>query len=124
MNAQNSVKNALKNSASKSQSIPFSPQAITLTAVLGFLALISIVGVFADFSAGKLFAYILGLLFAAITIYDTQCLVGGGCIVWSWIRTVLYCILPIVAIIAFFMSFGKEKKEKQEKDEVVDENKV
>lgn len=121
MNAQNSVKNTLKNSASKSQSIPFSPRAITLTAVLGLLALVSIVGAFSDFSAGKLFSYILALLFAAITIYDTQCLVGGGCIVWSWIRTVLYCILPIVAIIAFFMSFGKEKKEK---NEVVDENKV
>lgn len=43
---------------------------------------------------------IITLIYVALLIYDTNCLTAGQCNVWSWIRTVLYLILPIIIIIA------------------------
>lgn len=64
--------------------------------------------------------YGLYLLIAFVTAYDTDCLVSGGCIVWSWIRTVFYALTAIIVLILTFIglvgSFAS-KDETNKKDE-------
>jgi hypothetical protein len=43
---------------------------------------------------------------AVILAYDTNCLTEGGCGVWSWIRTVVYCLQPIIIIYALATGTG------------------
>lgn len=76
-----------------------SPQAITISifyfivfAVLAFLAFKHMQVIDAIKALTPFF--ITTLLF----IYDTDCLVKGGCYVYSWIRTVLYLISIIIII--------------------------
>ncbi len=38
------------------------------------------------------------LITTLLLIYDTDCLVAGGCHVYSWIRTILYLISIIIVI--------------------------
>lgn len=38
------------------------------------------------------------LITTLLLIYDTDCLVTGGCYVYSWIRTILYVISIIIVI--------------------------
>ena len=43
-----------------------------------------------------------------LLVYDTDCLVTGGCYVYSWIRTILYLISIIIVIIVMSLtSFTK-----------------
>lgn len=48
-------------------------------------------------------AYIISLIIMALLItlivYDTNCLTAGQCNTWSWIRTALYIILPIISLV-------------------------
>jgi hypothetical protein len=44
------------------------------------------------------------LITTILLIYDTDCLVAGGCFVYSWIRTVLYLIVIIIAIFIVSLS--------------------
>lgn len=44
------------------------------------------------------------LIMTVLLIYDTDCLVAGGCFVYSWIRTVLYLIVIITAIFVVSLS--------------------
>jgi cell division septation protein DedD len=76
-----------------------SPQAITISIfyfimflIVSFLAFKSLP--FVD--ALKVLAPF--LLTTLLLIYDTDCLVTGGCYVYSWIRTVLYLISIIIVI--------------------------
>ena len=41
----------------------------------------------------------------ALLIYDTDCLTSGNCNIWSWIRTVLYAILPVLGIVLTIMGY-------------------
>jgi uncharacterized membrane protein len=45
--------------------------------------------------------------------YDTECLVGGNCHIWSWIRTILYSIMPTIIIIILLLSMTSNNKNKQ-----------
>ena len=54
-------------------------------------------------------------IFIAVVVYDTNCLVVGDCNVWSWIRTILYLLLPIVVIIVLFVFMAKQKKNNKER---------
>ena len=42
---------------------------------------------------------LVSLPFSALVLYDTECLVRGNCDVWSWVRTTLYALAPIIWII-------------------------
>ena len=46
------------------------------------------------------------LIMTVLLIYDTDCLVTGGCFVYSWVRTVLYLIVIIIAISAVSFSIS------------------
>ena len=39
------------------------------------------------------------LLTIGIMTFDTDCLTSGSCEIWSWIRTILYIIVPVIAIL-------------------------
>lgn len=45
------------------------------------------------------------LLTTLLLIYDTDCLVTGGCFVYSWIRTILYLISIIIVINIISLTF-------------------
>ena len=65
-------------------------------------------------------AYIISLIIMALLItlivYDTNCLTAGQCNTWSWIRTALYVILPIISLVlstvALFMSLKSTNPDK------------
>jgi hypothetical protein len=52
------------------------------------------------------------LIMIVLLIYDTDCLVTGGCNVYSWIRTVLYLIVVVIMlnIISLTMSLSTMAK--------------
>jgi hypothetical protein len=54
------------------------------------------------------------LITIPLLTYDTHCLTDGPCGVWSWIRTVLYCITPVVVILTSLFSGSKSSEESQE----------
>jgi ABC-type dipeptide/oligopeptide/nickel transport system permease component len=59
---------------------------------------------------------IIMVLLITLIVYDTNCLTAGQCNTWSWVRTALYIILPIISLvlstIALFMSFKSTNTEK------------
>jgi hypothetical protein len=66
------------------------------------------------FSAGLAIGLVFSLLFIAITTYDTECLVKGQCIAWSWIRTILYILFPtIIIIMTIFALSTKDSSSEQ-----------
>jgi hypothetical protein len=56
------------------------------------------------------------IMFYVLILYDTNCLTKGECFVWSWIRTILYAILPIIYIyyMIWFMTEVKRNEVKSE----------
>lgn len=46
------------------------------------------------------------LITIPLLTYDTHCLTDGPCGVWSWIRTVLYCITPLIVILTTLFGGG------------------
>lgn len=42
-------------------------------------------------------------------VYDTDCLTRGGCGVWSWIRTILNIIFPVIFLIIIISTLSKRK---------------
>lgn len=74
-------------------------QSIAVGVVYAILTVLILVRTFWPPIMGASFVVLfLWLMFAAVTIYDTDCLVLGGCGTWSWIRTVLYMLAPIISI--------------------------
>lgn len=65
-----------------------------------------------------IFSQIIGLfiwlIFVVLLIYDTDCLTTGNCNVWSWIRTILYLILPVLGIVFTILGFRQLAKETQQ----------
>lgn len=107
----NSKQPQMKNTIMKPMSMieKFSPQAVLLTVVL---LILSVIMGYLTFSsdgavAPKIVVYIFWLISCAVFIYDTYCLVNGDCHTWSWIRTILYIIGPIIFMIIFFVSMAK-----------------
>jgi hypothetical protein len=44
------------------------------------------------------------LSLAALIVYDTHCLTSGNCSTWSSIRTMIYSIIPVLAIITMLIA--------------------
>jgi len=81
-----------------------SVQSIILTVVYGLCIIIgSIMLIPLAFQAKMMDVFItasiMTLIYVGLLIYDTNCLTKGQCNVWSWIRTILYLILPIIVIL-------------------------
>ncbi len=95
-----------------------SPQALTLAIIY---IIVLFIGIFFTFWY-KLFTpmYVLTtfvtIMFYVLILYDTNCLTKGECFVWSWIRTILYAILPIIYIyyMIWFMTEVKRNEVKSE----------
>lgn len=87
-----------------------SPQAILLTVVLGILTIFMAVVTFMNFTIEGLVTLIFWIILFAVSIYDTQCLVQGNCFAWSWVRTVLWAIIPIIMIAVIISALARNKK--------------
>lgn len=63
------------------------------------------------FGGVTIISLILSMGFVALIVYDTECLIAGGCTIWSWIRTVLYIIFPVLFLIllAYALASGSFK---------------
>ena len=84
--------------------------AIILAIVYGLCLTIGIVMsvVKHQFNVLTAISFLFSAAFIALLIYDTQCLTAGSCNTWSWIRTILYVIFPVIALLtAFFSLFTK-----------------
>lgn len=76
-------------------------QSLVLAVIFLVVALVTLITalVKGTFSASYVISLIVGVFLAALTLYDTDCLVKGNCDVWSWIRTGFYGIVPLIIII-------------------------
>lgn len=92
-----------------------SPQSITLLVVYILLMVIALIlNIKAkQFTAGSIVGLIFTSLFLVLTVYDTNCLTSGSCGIWSWVRTVIYLIIPVLALIFMALSLFKKKDEKK-----------
>ena len=59
------------------------------------------------------------LALAALIVYDTHCLTSGNCNSWSSIRTVLYSIMPVLAIVTMLLAMFPSSQQETEKVVVV-----
>lgn len=59
------------------------------------------------------------LALAALIVYDTHCLTSGKCNTWSSIRTVIYSIIPVLAIITMLMAVFPSSQQENEQVVVV-----
>jgi uncharacterized membrane protein YozB (DUF420 family) len=78
-----------------------SPQAILVFSVLFILTTLStIIMIKGNVETHRIVISTLAwLAFALLVAFDTNCLTYGQCDIYSWIRTTLYIIIPIIAII-------------------------
>ncbi len=60
------------------------------------------------FNASFLVGFIFSIGFVALMTYDTACLTHGTCDVWSWIRSVLWIIFPVIFLIFYLFSLGQK----------------
>lgn len=63
-----------------------------------------------SFSSMTAVGMLLASIVICIMVYDTHCLTSGNCGVWSWIRTGIYVIIPIIALIFWIGNIGDKKK--------------
>lgn len=103
-----------------------SPQAIVIFSVFLILAILStIIMIKGKVDAYRIVISVLAWLASALLMaFDTNCLSAGQCDVWSWIRTSLYIILPVILIILMaiaLLSEDKEKRQEQAKQELTPE---
>lgn len=87
-----------------------SPQAMTVIVIMSITALLSSAVMF---KYGVGFMYILSSLltwavFILLLTFDTNCLTKGPCEVWSWIRTTLYIIMPVITILLLINTLASE----------------
>lgn len=78
-----------------------STQAWVVAVVMGLCTLLSTIIMINGKTPATLTTVLtfISLFTVAIITYDTHCLTAGYCDVWSWVRTILYCILPVIMII-------------------------
>ncbi len=89
---------------------------------IAFLAsqIMNLIGsiIIGEFILTTIFSLLVSVLFIALTMYDTQCLITGGCTVWSWIRTYLYLLIALFMIIGvIYLIIIKKKYEKLQKQQ-------
>ena len=92
--------------------------ATILACIYAIITILSLGLVIRDkrFTAGYVISSIIWILFAVLIVYDTACLTTGQCTAWSWIRTVLYAILPVIVIIMYMFALASpETKEEEQK---------
>ena len=78
-----------------------SPQAITISIFYFIMFLIVAFLAFKHMHALDALKVLTPFLITTLLlIYDTECLVTGGCYVYSWIRTILYLISIIIVIVS------------------------
>ena len=89
-----------------------SPQAIVILVVYALSIITTLVTGIAKygFNAWTVIGLLFSILFMALSVYDTHCLTSGNCTVWSWIRTGIYVLMPIILLILWMFSFGKDKE--------------
>jgi len=65
-----------------------------------------------------LLALVIYIAMLSLIVYDTNCLSTGDCHIWTWVRLVLYSILPILSIIMIFVSLFSDKLSNEIKNHV------
>ena len=76
-----------------------------------------------EFGGVAIFFTMLWIALAVLIVYDTACLTEGQCTVWSWVRTCIYAVLPILLIVAFMSSLTNAKEaQKDDKKKVKTED--
>lgn len=98
--------------------VPLSSQSIMIAIVYGLCAIIAAGGLVSSGNIGVgIICFIIISLYTALIVYDTNCLTKGSCNIWSWVRTIMYTILPIIMLVvslfAFIMSKSAKKDEHQ-----------
>lgn len=93
-------------------------QATVLAVILGLLAIGGLVTsiVQKQFGLDTILGLLITVPILALMVYDTHCLTRGQCEVWSWIRTILYAILPTIAIIFTIVALVKKSKKTEEEN--------
>jgi len=82
-----------------------SPQAIILAVIHIAVLVIAIIYAVKTHVASNLpVPVIVFVVLTALLVYDTNCLTQGTCGVWSWVRTILYCIGPVTLILLVLIS--------------------
>lgn len=94
--------------------LKMSPQSWVVAVVYGILLVVSMILLITKnaFNAFTTISFLFSIIQAAILVYDTNCLTTGACGVWSWIRTALYCVVPVIIYIMFI--FGKQEEEQKQ----------
>lgn len=89
-----------------------SPQALVIAIVYALVILLSIIGMIQQKQLGvsAFFGLLLGIAFAWLIVYDTDCLTQGQCTVWSWIRTMLYVLFPVLMLILVAIGFVSARR--------------
>ena len=89
-------------------------QALILAVILGTLLIVSNIILVAHkaFGPDAMLSALIGAAVIALMVYDTDCLTRGQCHGWSWIRTALYSIVPVIAIIHSLWNLKKDKEQK------------
>jgi hypothetical protein len=88
---------------------------VLIVYVLGIIATLVTSIVKHGFTAWTAIGMLFSILFMALTVYDTHCLTAGNCTVWSWIRTGLYILIPVISLIVWMFSFGNKDGDKDSK---------
>ena len=61
--------------------------------------------------------------FIVLLAFDTNCLTEGGCSIWSWIRTILNLIVPVLFVVMVIIALVNIKKMQNENSAVDEEHK-
>ena len=101
-----------------------SSQALAITIVYSIMFLLSIGMLFYSnegFSMSYGVSYFISIVIVVLMVYDTHCLSVGRCDNWSWVRTTIYCIIPVLVIImlAYAITTGQIGKKNADDDTVV-----
>ena len=99
-------------------------QALVLAIVLGTLLVVTNIALILQkaFNPGTIISSLIGAAVIALMVYDTDCLTKGSCKGWSWVRTILYSIVPVIAIL--YGVRGMAMKEKAEKETMIAQQNV
>lgn len=92
-----------------------SNQALTVSVVYSLVFIIYIILIVSQgeqFSLAYGVYFFLSLVVIVLTVYDTHCLSYGRCDTWSWIRTTIYCFLPVLVLVMllYLVVTGQYKK--------------
>jgi len=99
-----------------------SKQAWTILAVYAICTIVFVISILSTKMFGwgwlaAIFMILFSVGYTALITYDTNCLTKGYCGVWSWIRTVLYIIFPVISLITMLIAFVFSPREKETTNE-------